>query len=72
MYVMQCFGEEVTEREQGSGWLAGRGHGRCKSKMQLLEVLLQDESVPHSSRPNTCKVQGEEEKQVCAGVEQTS
>lgn len=24
MYVMQCFGVEVTEREQGSGWLAGR------------------------------------------------
>lgn len=72
MYVMQCFGEEVTEREQGSGWLAGRGHGRCKSEMQLLEAQLQDESVPHSSRPNTCKVQGEEEKQVCAGVEQTS
>lgn len=72
MYVMQCFGVEVTEREQGSGWLAGKGHGLCKSEMQLLEAQLQDESVPHSSRPSTCKVQGEEEQQVCAGVEHTS
>lgn len=43
-----------------------------KSETQLLEVQLQDESVPHSSRPNTCKVQGKEEKQACTGVEHTS